>query len=282
MAIVLVTLVTAACATTSSTPRGATASYTLVNARGATTVFVGDEVAGCGCALVHVDGFDNSLEDARANFDAVVNGYRESGGTCRAYGFAWRSDPGLLSLRRAEREVDERAGASLASVLDQIADRCPASSISVTSHSLGARVVLRALAHRAARGRAPVDSIALAAPAVPAVELRSGGALASGLSGSRRIAIFRNSEDYILGVLYPLFTGGRAALGQFGLRSALRDVVARAAARGTAIFDIDCASIWGPHHSARESFDARFWSLYFAHLGVPDDAARLRISSGDS
>lgn len=241
--------------------------YTLVNAREEGVVlFVETESGDCRCALVHVDGFNNSLDEARSNFAAISRAYQRSGGMCRLFGFAWKSDVGLLSLRRAEREVDERTGSALAAALDRIESRCSAHSLQVTSHSLGARVVLRALAERVQSGRPPVAVAALAASAVPTAQLAPGGELSIGLRGARRVAILGNSQDYILGVFYPMFAGGHPPLGQFGLRHHAPAVHQDLRQHNVELFDLDLARLWGSRHSAVASFDERFWALFLQHI----------------
>lgn len=257
--------------------------YTLVNAREEGVVlFVGPESGSCSCALVHVDGFNNSLDEARGNFAAISRAYQRSGGMCRLFGFAWKSDVGLLSLRRAEREVDERTGSALAAALARIESHCSAEALQVTSHSLGARVVLRALAERVHRGRPPVALAALAASAVPTPLLAPGGALSVGLRGARRVAILGNSQDYILGVFYPLFAGGHPPLGQFGLRRHAPAMHKELRRHDVELLELDLARLWGAKHSAVASFDERFWALFLRHLAPPHAAPPMRQPTAES
>jgi len=241
-------------------------SYTLVNARDAAVVLSGPSAGrrSCDCAMVHVDGFDNSLSDARLNFERVGAAYGRTGGRCEMYGFAWRSDPGILFLRRAEREADQHAGGALADFLDSLVASCPERRVSLTAHSLGARVALRALARRAGRtGARVLETVALVAPAVPISEVLPGGSLHDGISGTRRLLVLHNSEDYVQGLFYPLLTRGRQSIGQHGLRRALAVVEAAARGRGVELRELDAAELWGPRHSAAANLDERFWALYF-------------------
>ncbi len=274
MRVIAVALACAACAHDGAWRPDAPLAYTLVDAREAEAhSFPGPDGA-ARCAIVHVDGFDNTLEDARENFDVIAAGYTRAGGACKTYGFAWRSDHGLFGLRSAEREVDARAGASLVRFLDELERAYAATDIQLTAHSLGARVVLRALERRAALGRAPLGAVALVAPAIPSADAQPGGELWAGIDAARRIAIFRNSRDRILGSFYPLFAGGQRALGQLGYGEALAAVTLLASRRGVELVDVDCASLWSWHHSAQRSFDSCFWEMYLS-LVAPSAATRI-------
>ena len=243
--------------------------YTLVNARDPQIILSGPQAGrrSCDCALVHVDGFDNSIDEARTNFEHIGAAYERSGGLCEMYGFAWRSNPGILFLMRAEREVDERAGLALVRFLSSLEEACPERKISVTAHSLGARVALRALDWRVRNGHRPLESVALVAPAVPLAEVVPGGGLHGGFSGARRLFIVRNSEDYVQGLFYPMLTLGRRSLGQDGLRAALAPMIAAARERGVELIELDLAAVWGPRHSAIANLDERFWAEYFSAGG---------------
>jgi hypothetical protein len=243
--------------------------YTLVNAREEGFVlFIGPESAACTCALVHVDGFNNSLDEARSNFAAISAAYQHSGGPCELFGFAWKSDVGLLALRQAEREVDARTGLALAGALERIESRCSAESLQVTAHSLGVRVALRALAQRVSQGKPPIAVAALVASAVPTSLLAPGGALWMGLRGARRVALLQNSQDYILGVFYPLFAEGHPPLGQFGLRGHRPAVRSALRQHSVELIELDLAPLWGAQHSAVASFDGRFWTLFLKYIAA--------------
>lgn len=265
-ALVLAALLQSSCATPLHSSAAGHAVYTLVNAREPEMVVSGPHAGrrSCDCALVHVDGFDNSIDEARENFAHVGAAYERSGGRCEVYGFAWRSDPGILFLLRAEREVDERAGPALSRFLETVVAACPTRKVSMTAHSLGSRVALHALAQRVRRGGRPLETVALVAPAVPLADVLPGGALHDGIVGARRLLIARNSEDYVQGVFYPLLTRGCRSIGQDGLRSALAPMVAVARAQGVALVELDLAEVWGPRHSAIANLDERFWAAYFS------------------
>ena len=266
---VLVAVLQGACAVRLQPSGDGRDLYTLVNARDADIIVSGPHAGrhSCDCVLVHVDGFDNSIDGARNNFEHIGAAYKRSGGQCEMYGFAWRSNPGILFIRRAEREVDERAGRALARFLDSLAADCPARKVSVTAHSLGARVALQALALRARNGARPLETVALVAPAVPLADVVPGGALHSAIGGARRLLVVRNSEDYIQGIFYPLLTRGRVSLGQEGFRTALEPMVVAARAQGVELIEMDLAAVWGPRHSAVANLDERFWALYFSAGG---------------
>ncbi|HGY92677.1 MAG TPA: alpha/beta hydrolase [Planctomycetes bacterium] len=94
--------------------------------------------------LIHVHGFQNTLQSAQNNLNALHASASDSGYTGQVVGFAWNWDPGLSHFDAAEAAAD-LMGDELAIFISHLWLRWPDMPIYLTSHSLGARVVLGAI-----------------------------------------------------------------------------------------------------------------------------------------
>lgn len=238
--------------------------YTLVDGRGEAGSLVDAAPPLCvrACALIIVDGFDNTRAESIENFDRITASYRAAHGPCDLFGFTWRSDVGLTSFADAETRADVEASATLRTWLDR-ENRACGRPIHLVGHSLAARVVLAALQPH--EPSLVVDSVALVAPAIPDDALLPGGELASALAHIGRVGVFFNNEDYaVLGFLYPRFARRRGLpLGLRGSRDTER--------LPRHVFQFDFSDRWGPTHSAVRSYGAAFWAHQLGTLAKPRD-----------
>jgi len=244
-------------------------NYVLVNARPAPAQILvsgGEPRCEAGCALLHVDGFNNSLDDAEANFTAVETSYHRAEGSCQVFGFAWRSDVGLRHFSAAETVADQVAGPALAAFLRDLRSRCGPQPVHLVGHSLAARVILRALSPSES---VQVSSVSLVAPAVFDDALAADGEFAQSVPQAERMFVFFNSQDYmVLGALFPMASRRlRLPLGLSGSRGATLPSVT----------EVDFGAIWGPLHSLRKSLGPELW----AYL-LPKIEPRLQPTSSSA
>jgi len=248
--------------------------WVLVNGRGGPNAIVVDPPGpSCSrpCALVIVDGFNNSLSDATHNFTGISASYREAGGECDVFGFAWGSDVGLTKFARAEAAADGDGSRALASFLQKERTACHARPVHLVGHSLAARVLLRALIPAPGTppsARVTVESAALVAPAIAADALEPTGELGAAVPQIGRLGVFYNSEDYmVLGFFYPLASRRKTQpLGLGGSRDRARVP--------PNVVEVDFADRWGPTHTALRAYGRAFWDYHLRTLSPPPGIAR--------
>lgn len=161
--------------------------------------------------VIYVHGFENSAADATANFTQAAAALKAAGYTGTVYGYSWDSNPGAFSFDVARKSADLN-GKVLAQLLLDIKRSCPDTKINVLTHSLGARVALRAL-----RCGGCAHSVQMLAPAVDNEVLEAGEEFGAPAIGRRAgtLKVWFNDEDDVLGVTYPLEESD-SALGSAG------------------------------------------------------------------
>jgi hypothetical protein len=239
--------------------------WILVNGRGGPSALVDAPVCERACALVIVDGFNNTIADATRNFDGIAASYRDAGGACDVFGFTWDGDVGLTRFARAEAAADGNASRALTAWLRRERELC-SRAVHLVGHSLAARVILRALTPSPAGERLTVESAALIAPAIAADALERDGELGAAVPQIGRLGVFYNSEDYmVLGLFYPLASRRRTQpLGLAGSKNRARVP--------PNVVELDFADRWGPTHAALRAYDRAFWETHLRTLGIPRDS----------
>lgn len=94
--------------------------------------------------LLHAHGWRNDADDAVESFEGVRTALRANGYEPSVIGYSWDSDT-LYTRWWDATEIAEQNGLKLANFLAGYAEENPDTTLRVTSHSLGARVVLRAV-----------------------------------------------------------------------------------------------------------------------------------------
>ncbi len=232
--------------------------YVLVNARQAPLVIAGGAPeCDAPCSLVHVDGFDNSLDEARANFSVVADSYHRAGGTCRLYGFAWRSDFGLRHFAEAEDAADGVAGPALAQFLRTVRAMCGTRPVHLMGHSLAARVIMRAVVPEEA---VRVETASLVAPAVLDDGLAIDGEFARSLPQIGHTYVLFNTQDHVvLGSIFPMASRSfRWPLGLHGNRGATP----------ASVTEVDFSKEWGWGHSLRHSLSPSLWAYLLPRIAA--------------
>lgn|GEM_PF-4707116 len=246
MRLLLALWLVAGCA--QSRPAEEMEGYTLVNAREPQPVVTGPTRCEMPCSLVHVDGFDNSLEEAKANFATVASEYRRAGGRCQVFGFAWRSDVGLRRFSVAETLADEVGGPALARFLRSLHTRCDPQPVHVMGHSLAARVIMRALVPEE---RVRVDTVTLVAPAIFDDAIAVDGEFSRSVAQIGHTYVLYNTADHVvLGSIFPMASRRfRWPLGLHGNRGQV----------APSVTEVDFGPEWGIVHSVRKSLGPSLW-----------------------
>lgn len=153
------------------------------------------------CILIWVHGFDNTLESADHRLRVVHNSYAGEEGCCVLLGFFWNSKPPFKTAFGAGKQAADISASGLAELLTQLKARYPRSRINLAGHSLGCRLILRAVQ------LAPqdlVNSVVLFNAAVPNDSMSPGGAYYNvwkNIGGL--LTIVHDHNDDVLSTYYP-------------------------------------------------------------------------------
>jgi len=169
------------------------------------------------CLLVH--GFNNPIENVAKSYWALVSGLDKPGlngvgGYGLVVGFTWPGSRTGIGYFGAPRKADKAAS----DFLDLInALRAVAMTVDVQTHSLGARVALRALEKP---GKTFVSNLMMAAPAVDDNILEPRESFFDSTISCERCIVYHSKEDSVLKT-FPIpdaFDGIHGALGRKGPR----------------------------------------------------------------
>lgn len=242
--------------------------YTTVNARGAVTygegpisraaglVFwnnsdyeIDPEIKCCPCcALIWVHGIDNDLAEAKRGFESVEKAHQKAGGKCEVFGFAWQSGD-WTNFGSAETAADYVGKGPLAKFVRDLKAKCPKTRINFGAHSLGSRVVLRAL-QEDNNGVSGIGMVALASAAVDNEALGDGEEFGRAKKWAESIYVAHNIQDPALKVY--LARKMDKALGYSGEEDEVE---------GDNVTSHDYSNQWGGNHGAvyNEKLNAGFW-----------------------
>ena len=160
-----------------------------------------------------IHGYNVSLDDAQKSFGRQEKLYIDHGGKNPVYGFAWRGDFGATQFNLSVESSRLVGSGAFAKFIRDFKGHCPKTKINIVSHSLGAGVVLEALAHGA--GVNGIGDVVLANAAVDNEVLEEGGEFASAPAHARKIEVVSDNNDLALNPIYPIGTFDRA-LGDTG------------------------------------------------------------------
>jgi|GEM_PF-5367345 len=161
--------------------------------------------------LIYVHGYNETPEAARGyGLHNIGAGHREAGGRCAVATFLWRARFGSLHFRESLESANATAPA-FARAMTTLRAAQPELRLHVLAHSLGARVVLKAVQDHGL----PLHDVALVSPAIHQRALEPGQEFADAPSHIERLLFTHNNADRILR-WYRYFWG--PALGQFGAR----------------------------------------------------------------
>ncbi len=206
--------------------------------------------------LIYVHGYNERAETAQGyGRNNIAAGYRESGGTCDVGTFLWNSRFGALQFGRSIRAADATAPV-FADAMKALRSHHPGLRIHVIAHSLGARMVMKAVQENGLR----LQDVALVSPAIGRRSLESDGEFGDVPSRVERILCTCNPSDRCLR-WYPLWHG--RPLGRLGFR--------RRARLPANILIEDMERAWRPHsndggHGAilHPQYWKVFWELALA------------------
>ena len=141
--------------------------------------------------LIYVHGYNEDPEIAKGyGLHNIAAGVSERGEICPVATFLWPSRFGVLGFGRARRAANATAPV-FAKAVEHLRAQCPALRLHVLAHSLGARVVLKALQENPL----PVVDLALVAPAVDSDALEPGGEFGAVAGRVARILYTHNRFD---------------------------------------------------------------------------------------
>ena len=159
--------------------------------------------------VIFVHGYNNDAADAQAGTNAVAGALAANGYGGTVVGFSWNGD---VDFEAAEQSANLN-GKILANVLLEIKEICPDTKLHLIGHSLGARVIMVALACGGC-----ACSTQVVAPAVRYCVLNDpqcGGEFGGGLlDNTHSFKIWYNPEDNAL--FWFKFLKGFCALGDIG------------------------------------------------------------------
>jgi len=167
----------------------------------------------CGCALVWVHGYNANETEAINNFEKVEKFYKANGGKCDVYGFSWNGESGKVWFRVAIKAADLTATGPFSKFIRDLKRKQPKTRIHLGSHSLGARVVLGALANGA--GVKNIGNVILTNAAVNNESLEAKEEFGSAPKFASQIIIPTAASDDVLDTAYPIDRLNRA-LGTWG------------------------------------------------------------------
>jgi esterase/lipase superfamily enzyme len=205
--------------------------------------------------LILVHGYRNSLDDVGGAYQKLLKGLVDNGLTTeRGYelvlGFAW---PGFATVAGFFPAVPfaNRSAGFFRSLLE-LASRS-ARTVDVQTHSLGARVVLQALA---AGTIGFVDNLMLTSPAVDDEVLEPGQEFNGALNGCRRCIVYHTQRDNTLRFAFRIGDAPEfdRALGWKGPQHP--DIIRTQCPE---VFVVDCKRVVASHGGYRAA------PAYFAH-----------------
>lgn len=161
--------------------------------------------------VIYIHGFQNTAGAATGNFNTAATRLADAGYTGTVYGFSWDSNPGVNKFDTARISADLN-GKVLAQLLLDIKRSCPDTKVNVLTHSLGARVALKAL-----KCGGCAHSVQMLAPAVNNEVLEAGQEFGDSTIGTRggTVVVWHNDEDDVLEYTYRPEEGSKA-LGEEG------------------------------------------------------------------
>lgn len=168
--------------------------------------------------VIFVHGYNVDADSAQTWFWKVDQGFKTAGREQPVFGFSWPGDPAgegwskpLFGLAELNANC---AGNTLAKLLGDIRQRGGhGQDLFLMTHSLGARVGLRALSEIASMQKAPlvqsgyqydIDGIFMFNAAVPANSLAPSGEFASALDATRYVGNLYTAMDPVLQAAFPL------------------------------------------------------------------------------
>ncbi|NUN03782.1 MAG: alpha/beta hydrolase [Bryobacteraceae bacterium] len=163
------------------------------------------------CLFIWVHGINNSLGEAMNGFTSVENSYN---GWCYVVGFAWYSDPktragfNTLDFGVKKQAANQVATGAFTQFIKDFRTKCPDTRINLGGHSLGARVILKALS-----AGLKVGTVLLAAAAVDNESLKTEFSAAP--ANAERIYNGYNPSDKVLQFAYTAWEWD-TALGEEG------------------------------------------------------------------
>lgn len=159
--------------------------------------------------LVYVHGYNETPEAACGyGLHNIGAGYREAGGRCEIATFLWRSRFGSLHFRESLESANATAPA-FARAMTALRAAHPELRLHVLAHSLGTRVVLKAVQDH----DLTLQDVALVSPAIHQRALEPDQEFADAPGRIERLLFTQNRSDRILR-WYRYFWG--PALGQLG------------------------------------------------------------------
>jgi len=172
----------------------------------------------CGCALIWVHGFQNTLETAQDGFIKIENSYHAAGGKCDVYGFAWNSNPGVNRFGAAVAGSRMIGTGSFSSFVRDYKAKHPKARIHIAGHSLGAGVILTALAKGV--GVHGIGNVIISNAAVDNEVFEPGEEFRKAPTNANWIGVSISKEDDILEYTYTP-AAGNVALGENGFDNPL-------------------------------------------------------------
>lgn len=161
--------------------------------------------------LIYVHGYNETPEAARGyGLHNIGAGYREAGGQCEVATFLWCSRFGALHFRESLESANATAPV-FARAMTNLRAAAPGHRLHVLAHSLGTRVVLKAVQDHGVT----LDDAAFVSPAIHQRAFEPGEEFADAPGRIERLLFTQNRADRILR-WYRYFWG--PALGQLGLR----------------------------------------------------------------
>ncbi len=182
---------------------------------GAYRAFPAVEESCCPCYAIFVHGYNVNHEEALETFGKLNIGLKASGYEGSMVLFSWSGDFGVLNFELAEHSANAHSWA-LANLIRDLNIKCPDRHVRIDmiTHSLGARVALKAL-HRGAR----VSTLTMIAPAVNDYVLGPKGDFPGTFKQAEFVQVLYSREDLVLRDGYPLMKDWKSALGYRGARN---------------------------------------------------------------
>lgn len=147
---------------------------------------------------IFVHGYNVGPKEARKAFDKFEKALQKQGYDGEIVGFSWHGDVGATNFKEAKREAD-KAATALKNFISDAREKNPDAEITLTGHSLGARVGLEAL-----NQGAKVDAFMALQGAVDNESIQKGGMYGAGLNNAERALSTHSESDGILKGPYSL------------------------------------------------------------------------------
>lgn len=212
----------------------------------------------CDCALIWIHGYNATLNDALLRFNAVEQQYKQAGGKCMMFGFAWNGDSGVANFSGAREAAIYTANGSFSKFIRDIKKKYPSMRIHIGTHSLGALVALEALAN--GKGVNGIGNVVLVNPAVDNEVLETGEKYGYASSFAKLIHVAYSEEDDVLEFAYSMFSFDNA-LGETGIENP-NNVPDNVTQKDyTKDFDDRHSAVYGPSFEENEdSTSTNFWN----------------------